>query len=225
MYKEPSNSPFRTHTRAERGLEATLPARYSFRACTGFLWPSAMQPHRSCPSAHRGRQQPRPGWLERAAARLPVEGLRRARPCGRALGRASAFVEASFIVAYSEPREHVGGVALHPGYAASFNLISTTFDQIPTRIAELESKQLLRTATNSFLPSLSEHSHAETLCTAPKSPRRSGGHPGHAKHERLLLSTEQCNQVIPCVPPTCRLRPAPGTGTESQTAPSLSSGL
>jgi transposase len=73
-----------------------------------------------------------------------------------------------------------------------------------------------KNSTNSSLPPSSEHPHAKPIRPTPKSPRRCGGQPGHAKQQRPLLPTEQCQRVIPCVPPICRRCAAPLTGTDPQ---------
>jgi len=86
---------------------------------------------------------------------------------------------------------------------------------LQTRIAELESKQA-KNSTNSSLPPSSEHPHAKPARPTPKSLRGAGGQPGHAKHQRPLLPTEQCQQVIPCVPQTCRRCAALLSGTDPQ---------
>lgn len=93
--------------------------------------------------------------------------------------------------------------------------LHTIIDDLQTRMAELESKQA-KNSTNSSLPPSSEHPHAKPVRHTPKSPRRSGGQPGHAKHQRPLLPTEQCQHVISCVPPTCRRCSAPLSGTDPQ---------
>jgi transposase len=77
-------------------------------------------------------------------------------------------------------------------------------------------QRLNKNSTNSSKPPSSEHPHAKPIRSTEKSPRRSGGQPGHAKHERPLLPTEQCQHVISCVPPTCRRCAAPLSGTDPQ---------
>ena len=42
-----------------------------------------------------------------------------------------------------------------------------------------------------------------------RSGKKPGGQPGHAKHERALIPTEQCRRMIPCPPTHCR-----GCGTK-----------
>jgi transposase len=102
-----------------------------------------------------------------------------------------------------------------PHVRAYIEQLHATIDDLQTRMVELESKQA-KNSTNSSLPPSSEHPHAKPVRHTPKSPRRSGGQPGHAKHERHLLPTEQCQEVIPCVPPTCRRCAAPLSGTDPQ---------
>jgi transposase len=77
-------------------------------------------------------------------------------------------------------------------------------------------EQLNRSPRNSSLPPSTEHPHAKPPRPTPKSLRGAGGQPGHAKHGRLLLPTEQCQQVIPCVPPTCRRCAVLLSGTDPQ---------
>ena len=67
----------------------------------------------------------------------------------------------------------------------------------------LEAK-LGKNSTNSSKPPSSTHPHAKPPQAKPKSPRRPGGQPGHEKHERALIPTEQCQQVVPCLPTECR---------------------
>src|SRR5579884_3346991 len=102
-----------------------------------------------------------------------------------------------------------------PHVRAYIEQLHATIADLHRRMAELESKQA-KNSTNSSVPPSSEHPHSKPARTPPKSPRRSGGQPGHAKHERPLLLTEQCQQVIPCVPPTCRRCAAPLSGTDPQ---------
>lgn len=71
------------------------------------------------------------------------------------------------------------------------------------KLAELEAR-LNKTPRNSSLPPSSEHPHAKPAPAKDKSGKKAGGQLGHAKHERPLIPVEQCTQVIPIVPETCR---------------------
>jgi transposase len=75
--------------------------------------------------------------------------------------------------------------------------------RLTARVAELEAK-LGKNSTNSSKPSSTSHPHAKPLRPKSKSRRRRGGQPGHAKHERELIPSEQCQNVVPCVPTECR---------------------
>lgn len=75
--------------------------------------------------------------------------------------------------------------------------------KLEARIAELE-QQVGRTPQNSSLPPSTQHPHARPAPAKPKSKRPRGGQPGHAKHERPLLPTDQCDQVERLKPTECR---------------------
>jgi transposase len=71
------------------------------------------------------------------------------------------------------------------------------------KIAELESR-LNKTPRNSSLPPSSVHPHAKPAPPRSASGKKPGGQPGHEKHERALIPTEDCTQVIPLKPRACR---------------------
>ena len=78
---------------------------------------------------------------------------------------------------------------------------------LTARVAELEAKlEALsgKNPTNSSKPPSSTHPHAKPPSAKPKSERSRGGQPGHDKHERALIPTEQCRSVVPCRPSRCR---------------------
>lgn len=79
-------------------------------------------------------------------------------------------------------------------------------DYLTTRVAELEAQLAgQKTPANSSLPPSSTHPHQKTLASRkPKSSRPRGGQPGHAKHQRDLIPTDQCQQVVTCQPTACR---------------------
>jgi transposase len=71
------------------------------------------------------------------------------------------------------------------------------------KIQELE-ERLNQSPRNSSLPPSTEHPHAKPPRRKPLAKRKPGGQPGHAKHERPLLPTDQCHDVIFLKPTVCR---------------------
>ena len=82
-------------------------------------------------------------------------------------------------------------------------LISRIIDYYERRIAELESR-LNRTPQNSSLPPSAVHPHAKPAPRKPKSKRKRGGQPGHAKYQRPLIPTKDCDHVQSLKPALCR---------------------
>jgi len=79
------------------------------------------------------------------------------------------------------------------------------------KIAELEAKleELRRQVKglnpqNSSLPPSTQHPHARPQPPKRKSKKKRGGQPGHEKHERPLIPTDQCDDVLPLRPTECR---------------------
>lgn len=85
-------------------------------------------------------------------------------------------------------------------------VVRAIIDHYERRIADLEAeiRGLKKTPRNSSLPPSSEHPHAKPPPAKPKSGRERGGQAGHEKHERALIPTAQCDEVIPCKPKCCR---------------------
>ncbi len=75
--------------------------------------------------------------------------------------------------------------------------------ELLARIAELAAC-LNKTPQNSSLPPSSQHPHAKPAPAKPKSKNRPGGQPGHPKHERALVPTDQCEEVVTLKPTACR---------------------
>ena len=71
------------------------------------------------------------------------------------------------------------------------------------RIQELE-ERLNQSPRNSSLPPSTEHPHAKPLRPKPRAKRKPGGQVGHTRHERPLLPSEQCDDVIVLKPTACR---------------------
>ena len=72
-----------------------------------------------------------------------------------------------------------------------------------TRIRSLESRVGLN-PQNSSLPPSTQHPHDRPQLPRRKSKKKRGGQPGHKKHERPLLPTDQCDDVHPLKPTACR---------------------
>src|SRR5262249_37488022 len=64
--------------------------------------------------------------------------------------------------------------------------------------------QLNQSPRNSSVPPSTEHPHATPPRPPSRAARRRGGQPGHPKHGRPLLPPEQCDDVIPLKPTSCR---------------------
>jgi len=72
------------------------------------------------------------------------------------------------------------------------------------QVEELESRVKKLTPQNSSLPPSTQHPHAKPPSRKAKSKRKRGGQPGHRRHQRQLVPTEQCNEVVPLHPTACR---------------------
>jgi|SRR5579862_40864 len=94
-------------------------------------------------------------------------------------------------------------------------LLQAVIDHYEARIVKLEAelaavKQELavakKTPRNSSLPPSTEHPHAKPPRDKDKkgSGRKQGGQPGHPKHDRSLIPAEQCQEIVPLKPETCR---------------------
>jgi transposase len=57
---------------------------------------------------------------------------------------------------------------------------------------------------NSSLPPSSQHPHTRRQPPKRKAKKKRGGQPGHTKHERPLIPTEDCHDVQPLRPAECR---------------------
>lgn len=83
------------------------------------------------------------------------------------------------------------------------------------RISELEAR-LNKSPRNSSLPPSTEHPHAKPAPPRQKSGKKPGGQPGHAKHERALISTDQCQAVVTVKPENCRRCGEPLSGVDPE---------
>ena len=85
-------------------------------------------------------------------------------------------------------------------------LITSIINHYEQRIVKLEAELagLKKTPRNSSLPPSTEHPHAKPPRDKKKSKKKRGGQPGHPRHERKLIPSEQCSKVIALYPKTCR---------------------
>jgi transposase len=90
-----------------------------------------------------------------------------------------------------------------PEAQAIIRLLLARIAQLEARVSELEAR-LNKTPRNSSLPPSTEHPHAKPASPQSKSGKKQGGQPGHAKHERTLIPSEQCQAVVPVMPESCR---------------------
>lgn len=97
--------------------------------------------------------------------------------------------------------------ALPPEFRALLETVIEHYEariaQLEGRIAELEAR-LGKTPQNSSLPPSSQHPHAKPRQKKPKSKKKQGGQPGHKKHERPLIPTDDCDEVQELQPTECR---------------------
>jgi transposase len=84
------------------------------------------------------------------------------------------------------------------------------------RIEELERQAKGKTPQNSSLPPSTQHPHARPQPPKRKSKRKRGGQPGHEKHTRPLIPSDQCDDVEPLKPTECRRCGAKLSGDEPE---------
>jgi len=90
-----------------------------------------------------------------------------------------------------------------PEAQVMIRLLLAEIKRLTARVAELE-ERLGKTPQNSSLPPSSQHPHAKSLTGKRKSKKQRGGQPGHAKHERPLRPTDECDDVQRLKPTECR---------------------
>ena len=97
--------------------------------------------------------------------------------------------------------------ALPPEFQAILRVVIDHYEQrcatLEARIAELEAR-LKQSPQNSSLPPSIAHPHARPKHPKSASKRKRGGQPGHKKHQRVLISAEQCQAIVECRPAACR---------------------
>ena len=91
-----------------------------------------------------------------------------------------------------------------PEAQAIIRLLLAKIAELEARIEQLQRQGKGKTPQNSSLPPSTQHPHARPQPPKRKSKRKRGGQPGHEKHERPLIPTEDCNHVEPLKPTECR---------------------
>jgi transposase len=94
--------------------------------------------------------------------------------------------------------------------------LETQVGELRARIEELERQVKGKTPQNSSLPPSTQHPHARPQPPKRKSKKKRGGQPGHKKHERPLIPTDQCAEVHPLRPTECRRCGAKLSGSDPE---------
>ena len=91
-----------------------------------------------------------------------------------------------------------------PEAQAIIRLLLAKIAELEAQIEELQRQVKGKTPQNSSLPPSTQHPHARPQPPKRKSKKKRGGQPGHEKHERPLIPTDQCDDVQPLRPTECR---------------------
>jgi transposase len=103
-----------------------------------------------------------------------------------------------------------------PEAQAIIRLLLAKIAELEARIEQLEQQSKGRTPQNSSLPPSTQHPHARPQPPRRKSKRKRGGQPGHKKHERPLIPTDQCDDVQAIKPTQCRRCGAKLSGSDRE---------
>src|SRR3954464_8038267 len=81
-----------------------------------------------------------------------------------------------------------------PAVRAFVLALTAEIDQLRAEVRDLKNQVANRSPTpqNSSLPPSTQHPHAKPPTNRPRSRKKRGGQPGHAKHARPLLPTDDC---------------------------------
>jgi transposase len=101
-----------------------------------------------------------------------------------------------------------------PAVRAFVKTLLDRISQLEARVEELERGR--KTPQNSSLPPSSQHPHARPKPPKRRPKRKRGGQPGHEKHERPLIPTDQCDEVETVKPTECRRCGAKLTGSDPE---------
>jgi len=101
-----------------------------------------------------------------------------------------------------------------PAVRAFVGLLLDRIAKLEARVEELERGQ--KTPQNSSLPPSTQHPHDRPQPPRRKSKKKRGGQPGHEKHERPLIPSDQCDHVQPLKPTECRRCGAKLSGSDPE---------
>ena len=90
-----------------------------------------------------------------------------------------------------------------PEAQAIIRLLLAEIQELKSQLLDVQSQLLKLTPQNSSLPPSSQHPHAKPIPPKSKSPRKRGGQPGHPRHQRVLIPSAECAEVIPLRPHVC----------------------
>jgi transposase len=91
-----------------------------------------------------------------------------------------------------------------PAVRAFVQALLARIAALEAQVGELQRQAKGKTPQNSSLPPSTQHPHAKPPRQKGKSKRRRGGQPGHPKHERRLIPTDECDNVKSLKPTDCR---------------------
>jgi len=103
-----------------------------------------------------------------------------------------------------------------PEAQAIIRLLLAEIAELRARIEELERQAKGKTPQNSSLPPSTQHPHARPKRPKGKSKKKPGGQPGHKKHARPLIPTDECDDVQMLKPPECRRCGTKLTGSDPE---------
>jgi transposase len=91
-----------------------------------------------------------------------------------------------------------------PEAQAMIRVLLAKIAQMQAELDELRGQAKGKTPQNSSLPPSTQHPHAKPPGRKRKSKKKRGGQPGHPKHTRPLIPSDQCDDVQRLKPTECR---------------------
>ena len=110
----------------------------------------------------------------------------------------------------SSAKPHSAGIPpeldaeMTPAVRAFVQVLLSRIAELEAQVEQLQRQLKGKTPQNSSLPPSTQHPHAKPPRKKGKSKRQRGGQPGHPKHERPLIPTDECDDVRPLKPTECR---------------------